>query len=328
MALAATTTWITNQILTSSALNSEFASIRNNALSLVSPWTGNMDAGGFRLITLAAGTVGDPAIRPTGDTNTGIYFSAADTIDLAAGGVRAASFGASFVLIAAPEDSRTDSVDVAGEIRSTTSGSPAAGIGTGLLFSAESADENPSNAGELDFVFTDVGAATEDSVLDILLRTAGAALGARYRFQATGAFRALLTHALTADRTITFPDEAGTLLTGAGHDVAAAVHGLPASVNVLGNRAAAGEFIQRGSLAVTSDSTDRSVFTNTNPGAITFAVAFSATPLVMLGTDYTGTDAFQAAAVRGISTTGMTLSVLSVGGANTALRAAYIALGT
>ena len=42
-----------------------------------------------------AGSAGAPAIYPTGDTNTGIFFPAADTIAFAEGGVEAARFDAS-----------------------------------------------------------------------------------------------------------------------------------------------------------------------------------------------------------------------------------------
>jgi hypothetical protein len=38
-------------------------------------------------ITVGAGTVGAPVIAPTGDTNTGVFFPAADTIAFAEGGV-------------------------------------------------------------------------------------------------------------------------------------------------------------------------------------------------------------------------------------------------
>jgi hypothetical protein len=69
-------------------------------LALISPLTGNLDAGGFRVITLNAGSVASPSLQPTGDTNTGIYFSAADTVDISSGGVRTASFGTSISLYA------------------------------------------------------------------------------------------------------------------------------------------------------------------------------------------------------------------------------------
>ena len=211
MALTRTKVWIAGEILTHTDLNAEIDNLINNTNSLQSPWTGNIDAGGFRLIALGAGSLGSPTLQPTGDSNTGVWFSAADTIDVSAGGSRAAQLGASWLLAASPEDSRTDSVDVVGEIRSTTSSAPAAGIGTGVKFTAESADENPSDVGELDFAFSDVSAGSEDSRMDVLLRTAGAALGARWRMQATGAFNGIFTHANTAARTYTFPDNDFTL---------------------------------------------------------------------------------------------------------------------
>ena len=192
--------------LAETEIEGEFDNIYANSLSLISPLTGNLSIGGFRLTGFGLGTVGDPSIQFTGDTNTGVYSTAADTFDITTGGVRAASFGASALIAAAPEDARTATVDVAAIIRSTTSGVPAASIGTGLQFDAESADENPSTLGRVDFIFTDVTAASEDSVMDILLRTAGAAEGARYRFQSTGAFLYTITGAPTAARTITIPD--------------------------------------------------------------------------------------------------------------------------
>jgi len=46
--------------------------------------TGTLSASG--VTTFAAGTAALPAITTTGDTNTGIFFSAADTIDFTEGG--------------------------------------------------------------------------------------------------------------------------------------------------------------------------------------------------------------------------------------------------
>lgn len=61
-------------------------------------------------------------------------------------------------------------------LRHTTSGTPANGIGTSLLFDSESADENPSDVARLDAVLTDVTAGSEDSEFRILTRTGGGAL--------------------------------------------------------------------------------------------------------------------------------------------------------
>ena len=87
MAIARTKVWIANEVLTASDLNSEFNGIIDNALSLVSPWTANMSAGGFLLTTLNAGSAGSPSLQFTGDTNTGVYRPAADTVGLAGAGV-------------------------------------------------------------------------------------------------------------------------------------------------------------------------------------------------------------------------------------------------
>ena len=46
-------------------------------------------------LTVAAGTVSVPAITTTGDTNTGVFFPAADEIALTTGGVRAATINSS-----------------------------------------------------------------------------------------------------------------------------------------------------------------------------------------------------------------------------------------
>ena len=98
-------------------------------------------------------------------------------------------------------------------LQATTSGTPAAGIGTGLLFNAESADEAPSNVGALDFIATDVTAGSEDTVASIKLRVAGRALDEKYRLASTAGdgFTVTFTHAVTADRTVTFPDQDVTI---------------------------------------------------------------------------------------------------------------------
>lgn len=94
MALARVTTWSSGQVLTASALNGEFDSILNNALSLVFPLTGNADLNGYSLLNLAIGTVGAPALSFNGDSDTGLYRAGANRLGIAAGGVSVADFGA------------------------------------------------------------------------------------------------------------------------------------------------------------------------------------------------------------------------------------------
>lgn len=88
----------------------------------------------------------------------------------------------------------------------TTSGTPGAGIGTGILFNSESADESPSNFGVLAFVADDVTAGSEDTYLLVQNRVAGAALGNAYKFKRTGVGNILFTTAATTERTITLAD--------------------------------------------------------------------------------------------------------------------------
>ena len=114
-------------------------------------------------------------------------------------------------LLISTQDTRTTTVDIPLTIRSTTSAAAAAGIGTGLLVQAESADESPSDLGQIDFSFSDVTAGSEDSFFRILLRLAGAAITSAYKFMTTSAFQAIFTHANTADRTYTLPNRTVTL---------------------------------------------------------------------------------------------------------------------
>ena len=120
--------------------------------------------------------------------------------------------------------------------------------------------------------------------------------------------------------------EGDTILLSTVHNVAAAVHGLPASVNVLGNRAAAGEFIQRGN--VTAGTTGGDVTVGAiNLGVVTFAVAFSATPVIACSGRSTASIGIYGAAAYSLTTTGFSAQV--IGEINTAsMGASYIAVGT
>ena len=87
MALSRVSVWSSGQVLTAGDLNGEFNNILNNALTLISPLTGNLALGGNLLTGLGAGSVGSPSIAITSDTDTGIYRPAADTMALVGAGV-------------------------------------------------------------------------------------------------------------------------------------------------------------------------------------------------------------------------------------------------
>jgi len=110
------------------------------------------------------------------------------------------------------EDSTTSSAVKILTLRHTSTGTPASGLGTQLLFQSESADENPSDIGSLQFEFDDISAGSEDSTAYIHLRRAGAALSSAYAFRNTGNFQLLFSAVLTAARTITIPDATDTLV--------------------------------------------------------------------------------------------------------------------
>lgn len=110
------------------------------------------------------------------------------------------------------EDATVNDATQVLNLRHTTTGTPAAGIGTRLLFQTESADENPANVGAIEFNFDDVTAGSEDSTAYLYLRRAGAILSSAYGFRNTGNFQVLFTAALTAARTITIPDATDTLV--------------------------------------------------------------------------------------------------------------------
>lgn len=91
MALSRITTWSSGQVLTASALNAEIDNLLNNGASLVFPITAAADFNGQVLQNLSAGAVGSPGLYFNSDSDTGLYRSAANTVDVAVGGNRGLS---------------------------------------------------------------------------------------------------------------------------------------------------------------------------------------------------------------------------------------------
>jgi hypothetical protein len=77
--------------------------------------------------TFSAGTVSAPAITTTGDTNTGVYFPAADTVGITAGGTQRGAFSATGLAVTGTITS-TGNVTVTGA--SSTGGAATAYLGT------------------------------------------------------------------------------------------------------------------------------------------------------------------------------------------------------
>lgn len=194
MAISRSTTWASGQVLTASALNGEFNNVIDNALALISPLTGALNANGNDITSVDEITMGNGAAVPT-----------------TSGGLRRNGNALTWLLTGSHTNTTLDVLDII----ANTSGIPAAGIGTRMTYYSESGDEDPSAFGATEFAASDVGIGTEDTYFQILLRIAGAALATAYRFQATAANKAIFTHANLVDRTYTLPDADTTLV---GHD--------------------------------------------------------------------------------------------------------------
>lgn len=107
-------------------------------------------------------------------------------------------------------------------------------------------------------------------------------------------------------------------------NASANVHGLPANVNVLGNRNAAGQFVQHGTGSSTTAGSAVSVFRASANTTFTFPVAFSSTPRVWVALQDGVTGG---AGVSLVSTTGFDSRAWSFS-ASTTYTIAYLALGS
>ena len=119
-------------------------------------------------------------------------------------------------------------------------------------------------------------------------------------------------------------DVTGELPHASTSNDAAQVHGLGASVNVLGNLAASAEFVQRDeAVGGTFSTTDLPVYFDDT--ADTYATAYSAAPRVVTGgggnADLIGTTAVS------ITTTGFTMRSYGITSGGAAITAEWISLG-
>lgn len=159
----------------------------------------------------AAAAVQIETVLGSGTTLKGTHASLVDrlAVSINPDGTITAGGGATTLSL---QDSRTGTGVNVLTIQATTTNTPAPGIGTAILFNAESADEAPSNVGQLFFSFDDVTAGSEDSTFGFSTRVAGAGLANTYGFKATTTNRALFQHGNIANRTYTLPDATDTLV--------------------------------------------------------------------------------------------------------------------
>ena len=79
MAISRTKTWVAAEVLTAGDLNAEFNGIIDNALSLISPLTGNLNVNNNQLTNLR---VENLTTDPTANTNAGRIWFRTDTNSL------------------------------------------------------------------------------------------------------------------------------------------------------------------------------------------------------------------------------------------------------
>lgn len=110
------------------------------------------------------------------------------------------------------------------------------------------------------------------------------------------------------------------------HKALTVAHGLPANANVLGNKTAAGEFIQHGTDASRTTGVLASVQVAKIGFTITFPVAFSAAPLVIPGGVVTNAECYLSAIK--ITATGFDMYIYDHTGSVTYTDIGWLALGS
>jgi len=237
MGIARVKTWQADEALLANDLENEFNNLADNALTEPFSATQSVDLNGH---TLTLDANGDTSLNASVDDTVDVIIAGQADFRLTPNTFTALA-GSNLVVqngnisstignltitngltTLAKPGAQTNTVVVPLSVEAATSGSPAAGIGTGLILKSQSADETPSEFAQIQAVAADVTAGSEDTYLEILLRVAGAALNAAYRFVSTGVGLAILTHANTTTRTYTLPNVSGTIIVHGQADVGSA----------------------------------------------------------------------------------------------------------
>lgn len=171
-------------------------------------------ASAVNYLTIASGATGvSPTITATGgDSNVDLNIVTAGTGVLKVNGSTVvtgtqAITSATTTTVTKTGNNRTNTIDSPLKLIEATIGTAAAGIGTGVTFQNQNGSGTLADSGVVASVLTTVTAASEQSSIDFQTRNAGAAPTTTYSHRATTAAGKLIhTHAVTADRTITWPD--------------------------------------------------------------------------------------------------------------------------
>lgn len=101
----ATTNTLTNKTLTGAVMNGTLGATTPSTVAATT-------ISASSTATFAAGAVGTPAITTTGDTNTGIFFPAADTIAFAEGGTESMRLNSSSIMLMGATSARTSQAKI------------------------------------------------------------------------------------------------------------------------------------------------------------------------------------------------------------------------
>ena len=122
-------------------------------------------------------------------------------------------------------------------------------------------------------------------------------------------------------------DVTGELPHASTSDDAAQVHGLGASVNVLGNRNASGEFVQRGTINPGTGGSSAISFFSPSIVTVTFTSAFNAAPIVLGGGMTDDNASFSGSLAHKITTTTFDFMIYGRAANFNPANAGWVALG-
>jgi hypothetical protein len=140
-------------------------------------------------LKVSDGLVATPSLAFTSDVDTGFYRIGSGNVGLALDGVARATWAKDGAATHTINTAATNTVTNVLTLASQSSGTPAAGIGAGLAFIAETAAGNDETGAVIEAVTTDVTAASEDFDLVFKTMTAGAAADEKLRITSTDLLR-------------------------------------------------------------------------------------------------------------------------------------------
>jgi hypothetical protein len=135
------------------------------------------------------GLVATPSLAFISDVDTGFYRIGSGNVGLALNGVARATWAVDSAATIKLNTAATNTVTNILELTSQSSGTPAAGIGAGLAFVAETAAGNDETGAVIEAVTTDVTSTSEDFYLVFKTMTAGAAADEKFRITSTDLLR-------------------------------------------------------------------------------------------------------------------------------------------